>query len=152
MSSVRDRLDRAAEGFAPTRDWHEGAIERARRRQRRRRIGSAVVALVLFAGSFALVRVALTPSSGRSPTAAPACSRAWTRSSVVSADGGLTAISGTGPNDVWAVGPNDLSHPGSQTIIEHWDGSAWHRVPSPNAATGPSAVNELNGAAAIAPD
>lgn len=33
--------------------------------------------------------------------------------------------------DAWAVG-NYLSGPSSLTLIEHWNGKAWRRIPSPN--------------------
>jgi len=48
-------------------------------------------------------------------------------------------------NDVWAVGTyGTISLP--QTLTEHWDGSAWSIVPSPNMGTG---GNYLQGVAAI---
>lgn len=61
--------------------------------------------------------------------------------------GAVTAIS---PDDVWAVGEVSFSGPGapSRTLIVHWNGTAWHRVESPN----PGAVgNTLWGIAAISP-
>jgi len=45
----------------------------------------------------------------------------------------LTGVTALASDDVWAVG----SAPGggfTQTLVEHWDGSAWRRVPSPNVA------------------
>jgi hypothetical protein len=52
------------------------------------------------------------------------------------------------PTDVWAVG--DRGDEGAnQTLIEHWDGSAWTIVPSPNPGTD---FNELSAVAAVAPD
>jgi hypothetical protein len=59
----------------------------------------------------------------------------------------LTALAPVSANDVWAVGtswyrPNSV--PG--TLTEHWDGSAWSVVPSPNGTPG---YNELYGAAAV---
>jgi hypothetical protein len=49
--------------------------------------------------------------------------------------------------DVWAVGEVSKPTPGfpSRTLIVHWDGRAWRRVPSPDPATG---VNSLWGLAA----
>jgi hypothetical protein len=59
---------------------------------------------------------------------------------------GATAIAS---NNVWAVGnwgtSGNTSRP--QTLTEHWDGSAWQVVPSPNV---PDWGNELLGVAAIA--
>ena len=36
-------------------------------------------------------------------------------------------------NDAWAVGSSGYN---AQTLAEHWDGTAWSVVPSPNAGTG----------------
>src|SRR5262249_6461857 len=52
----------------------------------------------------------------------------------LSYDNRLFAVTALGANDVWAVGgasatPADMA----QTLIEHWDGSQWRVVPSPNA-------------------
>lgn len=45
----------------------------------------------------------------------------------------LTAVTALAANDVWAVGYNTISGAATQrTLIEHWDGSAWSVVPSPN--------------------
>jgi hypothetical protein len=53
-------------------------------------------------------------------------------------------------SDAWAVGtyvrPNNLI----RTLIEHWDGSTWHRMKSPNAGT--PAGGSLSGVAALAAD
>ncbi len=47
--------------------------------------------------------------------------------------GGIVALA---PNDVWAVGDYRYGYPapgiGTRTLIEHWDGSQWSIVPSPN--------------------
>jgi len=145
-------MERAAEEFRPSRDWLEGAMERARRRQRMRRVASGVVALALFAASFTVLWTALRPSARPTPAGAPACVRTWSQSLPQQTSGGFTAVSGTAPDDVWAVGPNEDFQPGSETIIQHWNGKTWTRVPSPNAASGPDAVNELNGVVAITPD
>jgi hypothetical protein len=59
---------------------------------------------------------------------------------------GVTAISAT---DVWAVGDFQTSTGAGtvfQTLTEHWNGTAWSIVPSPN-GVGPEA--ELNGVAAV---
>src|SRR5205085_2186818 len=52
------------------------------------------------------------------------------------------------PDDLWAVGyfhDNDIR----RTLIEHWDGSQWSIIPSPNAS---SADNLLQAVAVVAPD
>jgi hypothetical protein len=43
----------------------------------------------------------------------------------------LVAVSGTGPNDVWAVGTGG---PLLNQLIMHWDGSEWKQIPTPDVA------------------
>ncbi len=64
----------------------------------------------------------------------------------------LAAVSADSPNDVWAVGEID-SGP-SETLVEHWDGTAWHFVATPhfnppNAQLGVMA--RFNGVVAFSP-
>ena len=58
----------------------------------------------------------------------------------------LTALATISPGDIWAVGAayRPISTPG--TLTEHWDGSAWRVVPSPNFNQG---YNELYGVSAV---
>lgn len=44
----------------------------------------------------------------------------------------LHSVSGVSSDDVWAVGTADFSDNTTQDLIEHWDGTAWTRVPSPD--------------------
>jgi len=44
---------------------------------------------------------------------------------------GVAAVS---TNDVWAVGSYGASKQPSSTLVEHWDGTQWSVVPSPNIA------------------
>ena len=65
----------------------------------------------------------------------------------------LVAVSATGPNDVWAVGNCtddewDTYTASRRTLVEHWDGTRWTIVPSPN----PTFRHILSAVAAIAPD
>jgi hypothetical protein len=46
----------------------------------------------------------------------------------------LFAVSAAGPADVWAVGDSLQNAAFASTLTEHWDGTAWTIVPSPNAA------------------
>ena len=60
----------------------------------------------------------------------------------------LTSVVALAPNNAWAVGettlPVNSSESTGQTLIEHWDGTSWSVVHSPNAGSGsPSAANEL---------
>lgn len=58
----------------------------------------------------------------------------------------LTSLAPITSTDVWAVGAwyRPSGTPG--TLTEHWDGTKWNLVPSPNATGG---YNELYGAAAV---
>jgi hypothetical protein len=60
----------------------------------------------------------------------------------------LSAAAAVTAGDVWAVGAWYRSHTTSTpgTLTEHWDGTAWTVVPSPNATDG---YNELYGVAAV---
>src|ERR1700746_3861382 len=58
----------------------------------------------------------------------------------------LNAVLALSPNDVWAVGFSTLVAPPKQTatrtLIEHFDGTSWAVVPSPN--IGPNSANQSN--------
>jgi hypothetical protein len=55
----------------------------------------------------------------------------------------LYSIQALATNDVWAVGYDTVGAANSyQTLVEHWDGNAWTRIPSPN---GPSLGSLLSG-------
>jgi hypothetical protein len=64
----------------------------------------------------------------------------------------LLGVTATSPRDAWAVGQTAYKNacgPKCATVIEHWNGSSWALVPSPNP---PSVlVNVLLGVAATSP-
>jgi hypothetical protein len=64
---------------------------------------------------------------------------------------GLNAVATLSANNIWAVGEfSDSSDPNSgQTLIEHWNGSQWSVVPSPNTQ---HTLNVLSGVAAASPN
>lgn len=69
-------------------------------------------------------------------------------SSIGTFDNELWSIAGVAPNDIWAVGlywaaPGNVT----DTLTEHWDGSVWSVVSSPNP---PGGDNDLHGVAAVA--
>ncbi len=64
------------------------------------------------------------------------------------ANGQLNGVAAIAPDDVWAVGSSGQGAP-SRTLIEHWDGTAWSIIPSPNKGPFP---NGLAAVAAVAPD
>src|SRR5262249_18834833 len=62
----------------------------------------------------------------------------------------LNGVAAVSESDVWAVGTAGLQGgPGYQTLTEHWGGSGWGIVESPN--TGGN-FDILNGVEAVAPD
>ena len=61
----------------------------------------------------------------------------------------FTGVAATSPSDAWAVGWYDNGTV-DRTLIEHWNGTVWSSVPSPNLG-GASSDNRLNGVAAISP-
>src|SRR5207249_642431 len=46
----------------------------------------------------------------------------------------LNGIAAVSPHNVWTVGSSDTGspYPFKKTLIEHWNGSNWSIVPSPN--------------------
>src|SRR5205823_1593623 len=48
---------------------------------------------------------------------------------------GLGGVAAVSANDVWAVGNYRDDSNNSQTLTEHWNGSTWSIVPSPNRGT-----------------
>jgi hypothetical protein len=68
----------------------------------------------------------------------------------------LNAVAGLSSSDIWAVGfQNDNQLNGSRTLTEHWNGSTWSVIASPNPGSPPScngqnSGNMLNAAAELA--
>lgn len=70
----------------------------------------------------------------------------------VPTDGGqFTAVAATSADDAWAVGYTGATSEGTgqTTMIEHWDGSGWTQVSSPDPA---GSASILSGVTAIRPD
>lgn len=65
----------------------------------------------------------------------------------------LYSVSGTSADDIWAVGDQETLKSGAYipevTLVMHWDGTSWARVPSPNPA---AFVNRLVVVKAFAPN
>jgi hypothetical protein len=56
----------------------------------------------------------------------------------------LNGVAAVSPTDIWAVGQtNPLSGGMPSTLTEHWNGTSWTIVPSPNAGTQGSALNAV---------
>src|SRR5690242_523500 len=80
-----------------------------------------------------------TASSTPTPTS-DLCGLSWRvipSPNLGTAGNNLNAIAVVSSGDVWAVGSS-----GGQTLIEHWNGTSWSMVSSPN-------VGPLNGVAAV---
>jgi hypothetical protein len=60
----------------------------------------------------------------------------------------LEAVSAVSATDVWAVGSECYS---ANTIVEHWNGSAWSLMPAPRRKDGFDSTAALSGVAAISP-
>jgi hypothetical protein len=57
----------------------------------------------------------------------------------------LTAVTSVSTNDVWAVGSYDSCFSCSESLVEHWDGTQWSILSSPNHGL----CDKLNGVTAI---
>jgi hypothetical protein len=55
-------------------------------------------------------------------------------------------VAATSPTDAWAVGI-PYTNTGTKSLIEHWDGTTWTRVPTPN----PNSDSYLSAVAATSP-
>ena len=51
-------------------------------------------------------------------------------------------------NDVWAVGTSTNNSHINKTLIEHWDGTQWSVVPSPNGRSSNNFLGEVSAASA----
>jgi hypothetical protein len=63
-----------------------------------------------------------------------------------SVDNTLFGVSAVSASDVWAVGREETPSGAYDTLILHWDGTAWTQVPSPSPS---SSINFLNGVSAV---
>jgi hypothetical protein len=60
----------------------------------------------------------------------------------------LFGVAALSPTDVWVVGEQEEADGRARTLIEHWDGTGWAIVPSPNPSP---EENELRGISAASP-
>ncbi len=89
------------------------------------------------------------------PTATPTCGLVWGKVDSPNVTGNnwsvLNDVAVVSANNVWAVGyslNNVQPTPGpATTLVEHWDGSQWSIIPSPNGTL--TGTNYLNGVAAV---
>ena len=91
----------------------QGAVRRVR----------VVVGVLLLAGTAAMIcPAARAVAAGRAD---------WRSGPAIGSmiRGSLGSVAVTSGRNAWAVGSTELD---LSTLIEHWNGTAWHRVPSPN--------------------
>ena len=55
----------------------------------------------------------------------------------------LSAVTALSATNVWAVGASTPTTGATNTLIEHWNGTSWTIIPSPNPGTDPTASNFL---------
>jgi hypothetical protein len=60
----------------------------------------------------------------------------------------LMSVTAVAPNDVTAVGFT-LGNLTELTMVQHWDGTRWKVIPSPNKSTAAGALNTLRGVTAV---
>jgi hypothetical protein len=76
-----------------------------------------------------------TPGTGWDPLVLRWDGSEWRQTTVPKPAGStgaiLTAVSGTSPTDVWAVGEYFDAGRVNRSLVEHWDGTKWTVVPSP---------------------
>jgi hypothetical protein len=62
----------------------------------------------------------------------------------------LESVRTVSAGDAWAVGFYATNRDEAiRTLIEHWNGRRWSRVPSPNPSAGPSGLSALSGVTAV---
>jgi len=109
---------------------------------------SAILSLFIFAQL--AVPASATRSDGRSGLS---CSHMWkvvpSPNGVHEGGNNLGGVSFVSAKDGWAVGDFGLPEGTVHTLTEHWDGSAWTVVPSPD---GPSGNGDLEAVSAVATD
>jgi hypothetical protein len=98
-----------------------------------------------------------TPPSTRTPTRTPTatstpnpCGLAWrvvNGTNPGSTGNTLNSVAMVSSTDVWAVGNLNDATTLNRTLTEHWNGSAWSTISSPNQGSG---NNFLNGVAVVA--
>jgi hypothetical protein len=93
------------------------------------------------------------PSSYTTPLIEHWNGKTWQVQRVVvpAAGGQFTSVAATSAHNAWAVGYTGGASTGNgqQTLIEHWNGRSWRRVPSPNA---PGAIrNGLQSVSLVSP-
>ncbi len=93
----------------------------------------ALLALLAACGSVSSkAKATVTPVP---PTATPP-PKGWNAvaSPPVGSEGALTAVAALSASDAWAVGQYEAPDSLQRTLIEHWNGTSWTQVSSPNSS------------------
>jgi hypothetical protein len=100
------------------------------------------VAALLIAAALAACGPSTRTKASTTPAASPSVTavqlaKDWTNvpSPGVGAEGRLSAVTALSTTDAWAVGQYEGADSLQRTLFEHWDGSQWKFVPSPNPGT-----------------
>jgi hypothetical protein len=101
-------------------------------------------------GITAVATLVLSAVAAGSPAmAAPRACAGWAvKPSPTKGSATLSAVAATSAKDVWAVGSYNTGG-AYKTLIEHWNGTGWTIVPSPNPAAGFHTTNALTAVVAI---
>lgn len=76
---------------------------------------------------------------------------AWSRvpsPNVGTVGSSLHAVVAIAHDDVWAMGSSNIDLDRFRTLVEHWDGTSWSVVPSPNPGTSQNFLNAASGSSA----
>ncbi len=121
-------------------------------RRPRRALG---VAALLVAATLAACSPSTSTKASTTPAASPSVTavqlaKGWTNvpSPGVGAEGRLTAVTALSTTDAWSVGQYEGADSLQRTLFEHWDGSQWKFVPSPNPGTQYNILQGVAGASA----
>ena len=82
--------------------------------------------------------------------ATSSCRTGWIVQQQSLSPSGLSDVSAAGQGDAWAVGTGGLFP--DTTLIEHWNGTSWKRIPSPSPPRKGTSGDFLSGVAALAPN
>jgi hypothetical protein len=121
---------------------------------RRPRLAFGVAAL-LVAAALAACSPSTSTKASTTPAASPSVTpvqlaKGWTNvpSPSVGAEGRLTAVTALSATDAWSVGQYAGADSLQRTLFEHWDGSQWKFVPSPNPGTQYNILQSVAGTSA----
>lgn len=124
--------------------------------------GVTAVAFTAVSAASATDALAVGPNPTEDSTQGPFADHwngtSWQGMAVPVPSGGnatLEGVADVAPGNGWAVGytnnPDATTGNTDSTLIEHWNGSGWSIVPSPDPISGQGAYDELDAIAAVSP-